>query len=235
MNASSGAILPAASRRLATLGGALLVLATALFVWGAFAERSGHHEVTHREPTSTDTPAPVVTPSHSAAEGPGEGEAGHDESAEPTPTGSKPASVTGPSTLHNGESASERQAETATEPAQESGSEAGEYRPLGLNFEQPWLIVTAALVSLAVAAVLIGLPRSATFVPAGVLGLGFAVIEIPEVIHQRHVHRSGLLALAAGALLAHTATAVVSGRTMIGRRLGDAPTDPRSSAGFSKQ
>jgi hypothetical protein len=191
---------------LARLGGAVLVVATALFVVGAFAERSQHHEsgeaiamegVTTTRASATTVRAQAVTTA----------KAGAGEAAE----GGTEAPVTGEA-AEGGTEAPHASAAPASSSATNSESTEGaaaEYRPLGVDLERTGLIITAAAVSILVAVLVVRWPRRTTLLVATALAVAFTIIEVVEVGHQADVSRWGLLTLAALALLAHAAAAVV--------------------------
>lgn len=159
---------------------ALLALATVCFVWGSFAERSGHHDV-------------------------------H-------------ATVTTGESAGNGESPEQRAAEGGGSAI--SSSEASEYRPLGINLESNPLVVGGAIVSLALAGMVVARPRRDGLIAVIVLALGFTLLEVVEVVHQADVGTTGLVVLAA---LAGTLHALAAGLA-IGSLL-PAPKEPVGTTG----
>lgn len=143
--------------------GGLLALATVFFLWGSFAERSGHHEIGSGRNAATGQPAEGgESVEHHASEGQGAG------------------------------------------PAE------SEYRPLGVNLESTPLVVTAALISFALAAVVALRPGRPVLGLAAILAFGFVLLEIVEVAHQADRGNRGLLVLALVAGLLHAAVGVLA-------------------------
>ena len=145
--------------------GVMLILATVFFVWGSFAERSGHQDV-HGSVPSGESAANGESAAHHAAEGGG-------------PEGSAAVGA-------------------ASEPA--------EYRPLGFKLESTPLVISGAVVSLLLAALVIVRSRREVLIVVALLALAFTALEVTEVAHQIDASKPGLviLALLAGVLHALT-------------------------------
>jgi hypothetical protein len=187
--------------------GVLLAAATAAFVWGAFAERSGHHDV-----HSASTAATSVTTSSSDPTAAG-GETAQEKASE---SGAAPTVTAAPD---NGETPAQHKAESAATP---SGpvAETTEFHPLGVSLESTPLVMAAGLVSLLLACAVALQPRRGVFSVVAVVAAAFVVLEIVEVSHQVSQDRPGLVALAAIAGLLHAAVAVLTaGQLAVPRRL----------------
>jgi hypothetical protein len=181
---------------LARAAAVLVVVATVLFVSGALNERTRHTETNHLGAIAGKTTIAIAAhketteTTHNESSETGEATlaastiAGHDETAE---------------TTHN-------------ETGVASHTETSEFHPLGINAEQTWLIITAGLAALAVAAALLARPSPATLAVTVLVAAAFALAEIPEAIHQQDVQRWGLLTLALAALVSHVASALVGAR-----------------------
>ncbi|MGH7319232.1 MAG: hypothetical protein ACRELA_06350 [Candidatus Rokuibacteriota bacterium] len=113
--------------------------------------------------------------------------------------------------------------ETAAERAAESGDGAGEegahrereFRPLGVNLESVPLLLAGALVSLALAALVVLRTRRETLLAVLALAVGFTVLESVEVAHQADAGQTGLLVLALLAAVLHAGAGVVTVRLLI--------------------
>jgi len=158
----------------ARLAGVLLALATVVFVWGSFAERSGHDDVAKSHGTANTEQA------------------------------------------GNGESPAQHAAETGNAKTVTESSGESEYRPLGVNLESTPLVLAAGALSLLLAALVVFRPNRVTLVAVVVVGVGFALLEVVEVVHQANRNRTGLLILALTAALLHMAAAVFAARALSG-------------------
>jgi hypothetical protein len=114
-------------------------------------------------------------------------------------------SATSPSGGESGETQEGR----ASEADSTENTESAEFRPLGVNLETNALVVTAAIVSVLLAAAVIFWPRRGVFIAVGLVAAGFTALEIVEVAHQITQHRPGLTTLAALAGLLHAAVAML--------------------------
>lgn len=179
--------------RVPLLIGILLAAATIAFVWGAFAERSSHHDV-HSETPSAKTPT-------SGEPSGGETPAEH--------AGESGASTT--STFAGSETPAQHAAESgSTTTSSEATGNESEFRPLGVNLESTPLVTAAALLSLLLAGIVAVRPRRGVLATVVVVGTAFTVLEVVEVVHQVDQNRPGLVALAAIAGLLHAAVAVLA-------------------------
>lgn len=118
--------------------------------------------------------------------------------------------------------------ETPADRAAEVGGTEGEeeeqeFRPLGLNLESVPLIVAGALVSLALAALVVLRPRRESLLAVLVLAGGFTVLEIVEVARKADEDQSGLLALALLASVLHAGAGVVTLGLLVSARAKAAP------------
>lgn len=168
--------------RLRWLTTALLVVATAAFVSGSLVERSRHHEA---------APSHASTQPQAAAPSAGEGSGTHDESAEESAVANS-----GPA--------------GSNESAVAVAKERGEGKVLGINIESLPLIATGAVVSLLLAVALVVVPGRIALRVTAVLALGFAVIEIGELAHQRSMGSALLVTLAGVALVSHLGSAATA-------------------------
>lgn len=168
---------------------AVLVTATAFFVWGVLAERGGHRE----SEEVAETSAREADSTSKALEG-----SDHSEEEEEAPK--------------------ERHEE---DEAAGEHREADEFRPLGINLESSPLITAAAVLSLALAGLVVARPKRPVLLAVVLLGAGFTVLEIIEVAHQADLDNTGIilvLALIAGILHA-SAAVLAAGAAFSGRRL----------------
>lgn len=187
--------------RVPLLIGILLAAATVAFVWGAFAERSSHHDV-HSKTPSAATPKTGEPPA-------GETSAEHaGESGAATTT----------TTSAGGETPAQHAAESGspTIPSIETGNET-EFHPLGVNLESTPLVVAAALLSLLLAGIVAFRPRRGVLAAVVVVATAFTILELVEVIHQTSQNRPGLVALAALAGLLHATVAVLAAGQLVTR------------------
>ena len=195
-------------RRAPLLIGTLMVAATVVFVWGAFAERSGHSE-THAEKTTRTTPETTTESADPHAR-----ESGSESTTSTAAQGDSPAERAGESDSGSSTTVA-AVAESPAQHAAESGSASGEagdaeYHPLGVNLESTPLVVAAALFSLVLAAAVAMRPRREVLALIGVVAAAFAALEVVEVAHQASQSRPGLVALAAAALVLHAAVVLLA-------------------------
>ncbi len=164
----------------------LLILSAAAFTTGAIVERATTTE-SRAAPATADRQATATA----AADG------GHD-SGEPGATA--PPSAAPPSaaaTGDHGESA------TRGETSGESGGAGHAETLLGVNPEAIPLVAAAVLLSLVLAAAVLGV-RSRWLLPGvAVIMVAFAALDIREITHQVNESRPGLAALAAAVALLH--------------------------------
>jgi hypothetical protein len=161
------------SHRLSLLAAVLFAVATVFFVWGVFAERSGHRDESKSKPSAT-------------SESVGNGETDEEHAREQ-----------GHSEVESAETQAER-----------------EYRPFGIDLESTPLVVGAAVVSLALAVLVVLRRRRAIVVAVLVVAIGFTALEIVEAVHQADVNERGLLAVALLAGLLHATAALVAARVL---------------------
>ena len=225
--------------RVPPLIGILLTAATIPFVWGAFAERSSHHDV-HSATTAVTTPTSEVpagteSPQKHAAESgsattttsaSGESPAQHAaESGSATTTtsasGESPAQHAAESgsatttTSASGETPAQHAAESGSGAAVAESGQETEFHPLGVNLESTPLVIAAALLSLLLAGVVALRPRRGVLAAVAVVAAAFTVLEVVEVAHQVSQSRPGLVALAAIAGLLHAAVVVLAASQLV--------------------
>jgi hypothetical protein len=108
-----------------------------------------------------------------------------------------------------GEAAEHRHAEAADESSSSENDE--ELRPLGIDVEAWPFVTLAAVASLALAAAAWLRPQaSAVLLTVAAAMLGFAVLDVREVLHQVDENRDGLATLAAAVGALHTAAGAVA-------------------------
>ena len=204
--------------RVPPLIGILLTAATIPFVWGAFAERSSHHDV-HSATTAVTTPTSEVpagteSPQKHAAES---GSATTTTSA----SGESPAQHAAESgsatttTSASGETPAQHAAESGSGAAVAESGQETEFHPLGVNLESTPLVIAAALLSLLLAGVVALRPRRGVLAAVAVVAAAFTVLEVVEVAHQVSQSRPGLVALAAIAGLLHAAVVVLAASQLV--------------------
>jgi Flp pilus assembly protein TadB len=179
----------------AVLIGVLLAAATIAFVWGTFAERSTHHDVHSESSTATTTTSAAPAASESSPEKGGE---------------SGPATTT----PANGETPAQHAAEsgTGTTPTASETKQETEYHPLGINLESTPLVITAALLALLLAGLVVLHPRYGVLIAVALMAAAFTILE---VVHQTQQHRPGLATLAAVAGILHAAVALLAARQLV--------------------
>ena len=175
--------------------GILFAAATVAFVWGAFAERSGHHDAHAETPTQQAAESGSATTTASAG-----GETPAEHAAE-----SGTATTT---TSVGGETAAAHAAESGSATTRTSAET--EFHPLGVNLESNPLIIAAALLSLLLASVVVLRPRRVVLGTVVVVAVAFTMLEVVEVNHQASQSRPGLVALAVVAGLFHAAVVVLA-------------------------
>ena len=110
----------------------------------------------------------------------------------------------------NGESAAQRAAEGGAaegRTAEVVTSESAEYRPLGFNLESTPLVISGAMASLLLAALVIVRSRREVLIVVALFALAFTALEIAEVAHQLDANKTGLVVLALLAGVLHALTA----------------------------
>lgn len=118
---------------------------------------------------------------------------------------------------HEGEEAAGAEgSEAATSP--EEGAET----VLGVNLERTPVIVLGALVSLALAGVVLRWPRGGILAAATLFCVASAVLDGREVAHQLDEDAGGLAALAVLALVLHLGAALVAALALVRSRGGRA-------------
>lgn len=177
--------------RLPAVIAALVTAATVFFLWGALVERSGESGES-AETVARETGSETESRSSNAPEEEGE----------------------------RSETAAGRAAEAKNKG--ESDGEHGEkteYRPLGVNLESIPLLITGAMLSLALAGLVARRPRREVLLAVLVLTAGFTVLEIFEVQQKAGAKETGILALALIGGLLHAAAAVLAALALMsGRR-----------------
>jgi hypothetical protein len=188
--------------RTALLIGVLLAAATIAFVWGAFAERSTHHDVHAESPTATTATSAAPTANESSQESAGE---------------SGSAATTTPA---NGETPAQHAAESGTgaTPTVSETKQETEYHPLGINLESTPLVITAALLALLLAGLVTLRPRDGVLIAVALMAAAFTILEVVEVVHQSQQHRPGLATLAAVAGILHATVAALAARQLVSPR-----------------
>ena len=124
-------------------------------------------------------------------------------------TGAARNAKTGQNT-EGGESAAQHASEGTIPGVTES-----EYRPLGVNLESTPLIITAAVVSFALAGWVTFWPGRFAVILVLLVAVGFAALEGVEVVHQSDMDNTGLLVLALGAGVLHVAAGALSLRELV--------------------
>jgi hypothetical protein len=120
------------------------------------------------------------------------------------------AGETGETGEHSEAEATEGEANTATEGADEHGAgESGE-ELFGINPESAGLTAAVAAMSLLLAVLLVARPGKALLVAVIVVGLAFAVLDVREGIHQANESKAGLLVIALVTGLLHLGVAVAA-------------------------
>ena len=100
----------------------------------------------------------------------------------------------------------------AAEPRTVHDEEADEETILGVDADSPGLVAAALIVSLAMAALLWLRGHRAAGVLGVVAGVGFAVFDVAELVHQADESRAGFALLAGTVAVGHLAAAAASGR-----------------------
>lgn len=78
------------------------------------------------------------------------------------------------------------------------------------------MVLAAGALSLLLAALVVFRPAPIALVAVVVAGVGFAVLEVVEVVHQADQSRTGLLILALTAAVFHVAAALFAARALWG-------------------
>jgi hypothetical protein len=182
----------------------LLILSAAAFTAAVIAERATTTE-THASPGRVPAAA-AQQPSISPA---GTGHHDSGESATPAPSGetASPAGHSEPAAPGETSSGATREVHAET--------------LLGINPEATPLVVIAVLLSLLLAAAVLGVSSPLLLTSAALAMLAFAALDIREVTHQLNESRPGLAALAAAVALLHllaAAAALTARRTAPPRR-----------------
>lgn len=200
--------------RLRVVAAVLLVAATVLLVVGTSLERSqatsetGQAGGVQREAGEHNQAAEQTTTTHSQVNERAKGTSPK-EAAEQTTT--SPSQATEPANLTGSNEATEQAQGGHNEPAEQAGShneaaESGE-ELFGIDLEGVGLTVSAAVVSLLLAGLLLTVAGRQVLVAVGLFALAFVALDLRESVHQASEARAGLLAITLLAAVAHLGAA----------------------------